>query len=837
MKTTGDLKDIISRQKEVLMQLEAECRAIENRDSVRENAELKAELEKLQADYAKARSNVSALTEENAGLKNALYEQIYNEKIRIVNTTAQKLDIYFKSGVAGEQNRLTVFERSVKSRIDNMTAALQRYNIDTRDEIYARLNELTALLNEKVTIARANAAHTSAAFSEAEREELEALKREQITEEQIRSVARKNNLERFVGLNLLNVIGIFLIIIGVITAARYTYIQLSDMLKGIMMFLFGAAMLVAGEFMNRKKPNIFSLGMTAGGVGVLYVALATSYFGLRILTVYPAIAICILLTAAAFVLSDRYHSQVIMAFALIGGYLPMFSIGSVAAIIYGAMIYFAALNFLALMMSFRRKWRVPSFIGLALNILGTIYICSNFVYRSAVIEKVIVILYVLFAFLIYTMIPIVSTYRTKTKFRTADVVLLAINTFFSSLIMYLVFYMFGLGDFDGVLAIAFASIYLCLGRLVEKKFPGEERNTKALFYLTGLAFVVLIIPLQFGRAWLSLGWLAEGLALTVYGILNDEKTFRRIGLIISGLCLAAFLLIDCLWAGETLFAYKYLAMTLGSLILLGAYMYKRMIASGFAKVYKYFALVNVWFYMLYMTAKLRTVLFGIYGYNGMYSIDYLTAAVAIVGTCLIAYALPRIKLLSDMGTKIISIILYIVSILWLLAVNAMGSPIRHLPAPPLGITLVGTLVLVAVGLISVFAVRDLVKLIVTGRKLGIEWYPLIISGYFVLLLTQTLITQYNLSFSSAAISIIYVLTALAWIVYGFMRRYSFIRRFGLALAILAVIKLFLLDLSSLTKGYQIISYFALGITLVAISFVYQYFSKRLELKEEVSGDA
>jgi len=94
--------------------------------------------------------------------------------------------------------------------------------------------------------------------------------------------------------------------------------------------------------------------------------------------------------------------------------------------------------------------------------------------------------------------------------------------------------------------------------------------------------------------------------------------------------------------------------------------------------------------------------------------------------------------------------------------------------------------------------------------------------------------QFQLSFTNVVISIIYVLTALAWIIYGFARRYSFIRLFGLGMAILTVIKLFLLDLASLTQGRQIISYFALGITLLAISFVYQYFNKRLELSEEES---
>ena len=141
------------------------------------------------------------------------------------------------------------------------------------------------------------------------------------------------------------------------------------------------------------------------------------------------------------------------------------------------------------------------------------------------------------------------------------------------------------------------------------------------------------------------------------------------------------------------------------------------------------------------------------------------------------------------------------------------------------------------GALSVFVMRDLVKTLVLEHKLGIEWYPLIVSGYFLIILTQNLIVQFDLSFSSAAISIIYVLTALAWIILGFTRRYPFIRMFGLGLAALSVIKLFLIDLGSLTQGYRIVSFFALGLILVAISFVYQYFSKLLELKVKVISNA
>ena len=730
----------------------------------------------------------------------------------------------------------------MKSRIKFIKDTLAENNVEMEKEFEAKLDELSLLMDKKVTEASLKAAQSSGPFTQEEREQLDALKSEEISDEQIRAVAKKNNIERFVGLNVLNVIGIVLLLIGAVTAIRYTYAKLSDLFKGLMMFALGGIMLVFGEAMNRKKPNVFSLGISAGGIAILYTALAASYFVLQIMGMYPAIAICILLTVGAFLLSDRYNSQIIAVFALAGGYLPIISTGESLGLVYGAMVYFAVLNLFALGISWKRKWRVMAFIGLSFNIIATAYICLftgvagfRHIGELSVFNMTLTIIYAVFAFLIYTAIPVVSTYRAKTNFRKSDVVLLAINTVFSGLIMYGIFLNFGLDDFNGLLAVIFAVFYLLLGRIIEKKFKSEEANIRALFYLTGLAFVVLIIPLQFGRAWLSLGWLAEGVLLAVYGILKNEKKFRIAGLVICILCLGAFLLLDFSWMRRVLFVWKYTAITLGSLLILGAYMYKKTMSGSFVSVYKYFAIANVQIYAVYIIHKLGNMLYAAYPGERIFQIGYLVSAASVTAVFFIAYAVTCIKQLSTPGIKVMSVIMYCAGIVWMFANNSINAPVariymRH-TTPDIGITIAGTAILAALGVFSVLVVRDAVKIIVTQRKKGIEWLPLIVSGYFVILLSQNLIAQYNLSFSSAAISVIYVLAALAWIIYGFVRRFTFIRRFGLALAIFAVAKLFLIDLATLTQGYRIVTYFALGVTLIAISFVYQYFSKRLELKE------
>jgi len=841
MEIIDNLQNIASRQKELANALETERRSLEESDFVKEAENLKVEVAKFRTDFEKITAEAAKLADENSSLKNALYEHVFNERNSIVSATAERLKIFFRAEIEGEIDRLSAIERNVKARIKYIKKTLAENNIATNEEFDAKLDELTLLMDKKVTEAKSESAWSSGPFSQEEREQLDALKKEEISDDQIRAVAKKNNVERFVGLNVLNIMGIILLLIGAVTAIRYTYTQMSDLLKGVLMFALGGIMLIFGEILNRKKPNVFSLGISAGGIAILYTALAASYFVLQIMGMYPAIALCVLLTVVAFVLSDRYNSQIIAIFALAGGYLPMISAVEDIAFVYGAMVYFVLLNLLALSVSWKRKWRVMSFIGLSFNIIGTAYIClfaidtGRYGEPLRVLNMVLSITYAVFAFLIYTAIPVISTYKAKTSFKKSDIVLLAINTLFSSLIMYGIFYRFGLEDYTGFLAVVFAVFYLILGWFIEKKFESKEANIRVLFYITGLAFVVLIIPLQFGRAWLSLGWLAEGVFLAVYGILKSEKKFKVAGFVICILCLAAFLFFDLSWTQRDIFVWKYSAITLGSLLILSAYMYRKIMAGTFVSVYKYFALINVQIYAVYIVHKLGMELHKAYPGEQVFRISYLVSAASVTAIFLIAYAITRIKLLSSTGIKVLSVLMYCAGIIYMFVNNGYNSPVASIymrnTTPDFGITAVGTAILAVLGILSIFVVRDAMKIIITARKKGIEWLPLAVSGYCVVLLSQNLIAQYNLSFSSAVISVIYVLASLAWIIFGFVRRFAFVRRFGLALAFFSVVKLFLVDLESMTQGYRIVTYFALGVTLIAISFVYQYFSKRLELKE------
>ena len=848
-----NLKEALAQQKTAFANLESEIKSVTESDISKENAKLRKELEKLTEDYAVASSKLKEAQAMNTGLKSKLYEQIYSEKISIVSRMSEKADIYFKDTNNAELNRLEQLSDSLKERISKINQQLSQNAVEASDELCSKLNELEESVIGKMTELRVDNANKLSTLMSDSQEAFNKLKEGQITDEQINEVTKKNNLEAFIGGNLINKVGILLIMIGIFLFSRLVYINITDTMRGILMFAAGGVMLGLGEYLNRKKATIASLGLSAGGIAVLYISGAVCYFVFGILSMYPALLICILITAAAFFLSMRYSSQTITAFALLGGYMPIFAMSDGGLpIIYGAMVYFIMLNCLALLISYHKKWIPCYFIGFVLNTIGTFFIIDltqNMVWQNLwndspdVVNRYVLIAYTFFAFLVYTAVPILSTLRTQITLKKPDIVLLGLNTFISAATIYFLFDLLDLGDFMGAISVVFAAIYIWLGWVIEKNMT-VERNTSALFYLTGLIFAVLFIPMQFDTEWWSLGWLMQGTLLSGYGILKEQKHFTRAGFIINGLCLWAFLWFDLFAAAGTPqhFPFKYFAITFASLLLLGAFIYKKQQFNKLPSIFRVAAFINLWIYAVYFTFD--TIAPNLWPFFREHialpfasRLHYYTLSTILISvTFLLARFLARNRFVADKGTIIFSNVLYIISAIIVLLTNLMGS--FYMSDPGILVIIIGTVLLLITNIISVLGINDFTIYLVSkrslgkGKGLGIEFYPIIISSFFVLLLSQNLMVQFSLQFTNMILTLLFAITSVAWIVFGFMKRYTYIRRAGLGLAMFSVAKLILFDLWEQTEGNRIIMFISLGIALVIISFVYQYFVKRLTIEVE-----
>jgi uncharacterized membrane protein len=76
------------------------------------------------------------------------------------------------------------------------------------------------------------------------------------------------------------------------------------------------------------------------------------------------------------------------------------------------------------------------------------------------------------------------------------------------------------------------------------------------------------------------------------------------------------------------------------------------------------------------------------------------------------------------------------------------------------------------------------------------------------------------------ISVMWAVYGAALMVVGFWRKVALLRYIALGLFVLLLAKVFILDTSTVKNVYRIAAFLATGITLVGVSYLYQYLRKK-----------
>jgi len=473
--------------------------------------------------------------------------------------------------------------------------------------------------------------------------------------------------EDWVGISLFNRLGALLIIIGTIAVAAFE--GFPTILRTSILFAFAFAVIVLGEWLNRKKPNIVSLGVSATGVALVYVAIAASFFALETLGMYTALLACIAATALGIYLASRYKAQVIGCFALVGGYLPIFALDPLNnPMMAGVMVYFVLLSLFSLILALRRKWPIMNIIGFTLTVAGASYLGFQ-------ANPGLALAYACFAFLLYTALPLIAARRTKENFSELDVWLILLNTCISSLLIFLIANRLDIPNLHAYLSLSFAVIYGGMAILVKRIF--SHKNMPVIFTLTSIAFFVLFVPFYFAIRWFAIAWLVQGFVLASYGILQSKKIAEYSGLGILGLSITPLLTsnfvlqtvrsggslveIDLFAAPAWQFTLDYTFFTIVALAILVCYFIKGRQQWVHEKAYKLFAFANLWIFVLYIIIRYVLDRFD----NAI--LTYLVSTSGVMATFALAYLYCKIKFWADNGTRILANVIHFAGMLGLWA--------------------------------------------------------------------------------------------------------------------------------------------------------------------------
>jgi uncharacterized membrane protein len=101
---------------------------------------------------------------------------------------------------------------------------------------------------------------------------------------------------------------------------------------------------------------------------------------------------------------------------------------------------------------------------------------------------------------------------------------------------------------------------------------------------------------------------------------------------------------------------------------------------------------------------------------------------------------------------------------------------------------------------------------------------------------NTLFHWYVPLFQAGALSVLWALTAIVWLVIGLWRRSKAWRVCGLALFVIVTAKVFLIDLAELAAIYRVVAFMIVGVILLGGSFAYLKTSKLFIASEEAPDD-
>lgn len=827
METKDKIDSLLKNQKEIVKQYEEIIKELNMDDAVNENIWLKKEVDNYKKEIETIKIKQKKVIEENMALKVSLKEQFINEKTAILNGSKKKIELYFKDENNKNINKLKALEKMAKDKLDKIRKISKKELAEEKNEIFDQIDSLKSEIAQKIKTKKEQLALKKENIIEEIKKEYDALKDQDVSDEVIQKKKKYNDIEVKIGLSWMNKIGIILVLLGVATGMKYTYSTwLNEYMKAIAGFLLGGVLLGAGEWFNRKDKNLFALGLTGGGIGVLYLSVFSSYFMLDILNMSTSIIVSIIITGVAIILSQRYKSMTICAISLIGGYLPFFSYvffeGLSNNAVYMAMGYLIVLNGILLTLSIDRRWIYINYLSFLLNIPCLIYL----IYKSP--NEMVSILYAILTFIMYMAITLIYPIREKIKLKIVDIVLLGINTVINCLLVYGLFEKYGYEEYRGLLALVYAIIYLILGQFIQKS-AAQEKHTQGLFYITAMTFSVLMIPFQFGVEWVALGWLIEGVVIIYYGIKIKTQKMELGGWIILGLCIAGFIMIDFIdYSYTDYFVLKYSCITAGIIYVCSLYakdlyenqLFKYTKKGKLLTYYKYFTIFSSWVYTIRMVI--------IYFDNYVYRNDdfYLLISIALI-TELFAYIIEKIKIIQDKIVQRMSMVLFILVDFIALVMNLSYGGASSVISNDTNMQII---ILIFYNIFVFFSVKDITLKIIKEKTLSIEIYPVVMAVYFLGVSTIFLTNQFDLNNINLIISILFIIMSFVYIFYGFNRRFVNLRRLGLGLSILSTGKLFIFDLSFLNTGGKIIAYFCFGVVLIGISYIYH------KLKTSIDGN-
>ena len=348
---------------------------------------------------------------------------------------------------------------------------------------------------------------------------------ERIKEKEKRAPGRKTiALEQRIGTRWVLIAGIIAVIFSVGFFLKYAYDTnlIGPLGRVVIAAVSGLVALAVGEITRRRGYGIVAKAVTALGFAILYAAVFSAYRFYGLIDSVPAFILAILVTTAAMLYAVSMNEIVVALLSLLGGFLTPVLVSTGENRPIALFCYVLILGIGAMLCAYYRKWRavnVLAFAGTFLLYIGWFEKFYRHTIRSAegVPEQMAVALAWLgIFFAVYLVLPILYELVKKVKAKEEDVLLVLAN---AAVVFY---YLWTILFAKYRTELAFCALGLCAAHLVMMAVVTrrckEDLNLRLALLVIGLFFLTIAVPLYLKMYAVAMAWAVEGVILVVIGL-------------------------------------------------------------------------------------------------------------------------------------------------------------------------------------------------------------------------------------------------------------------------------------------------------------------------------
>jgi uncharacterized membrane protein len=354
----------------------------------------------------------------------------------------------------------------------------------------------------------------------------------------------KDNIEKFIGENLINKVGIAITVIGVAIGAKYSveHQLISPLTRILLGYVMGLSLLGFGLKLKTNYENYSSV-LVSGAMAIMYFITYLAYSLYNLMPQSFAFLLMVVFTVFTVYLALKYNKQVIAHIGLVGAYAVPFLLSDGSGKVAILFSYMAIINIGILVIGFKKYWKFLYYSAFLLTwIIFVSWFVSKYNYAShfELASSFLAVFFAIFysIFLAYKLIQ-------KEKFEIQDIILLLSNSF--------IFYGMGYAILDdqesgkqvlGLYTLCNALIHSVVGFVIYRQ---KHADTNMFYFISGLAlvFVTIAVPIHLDGNWVTLLWAGEAALLFWIGRTKNIDAYEILS---YPLMLLAFISIIIDWA-------------------------------------------------------------------------------------------------------------------------------------------------------------------------------------------------------------------------------------------------------------------------------------------------